>query len=181
MAGYSDGPLTLCTIMCNFCCLALWITAFLLVSDYGTQAIEKQFFQYSYVNQIPRDWDKEFVSSIMVTEETTCPPSHPLLLFSRPWYGSDLACNCIGTRPDGLEEFMIGKYCTSAEQEKAGGGCKTVPPIAPVIMGQINRKRFCGKSSGYNFMTARRPKLSATGPICELSTDQACHNGAPEN
>ena len=48
-------------------------------------------------------------------------------------------------------------------------------------MGQINKKRFCGKSSGYSFMTARRPKLTPTGPVCELGTDQACHNGAPEN
>ena len=36
------------------------------------------------------------ISSIIVTEDFSCPDSHPILVFSRPWYGNDIGCDCLG-------------------------------------------------------------------------------------
>ena len=37
---------------------------------------------------------------IIVTENTICPVSHPDIVFSRPFYGSDAGCDCLGVYAD---------------------------------------------------------------------------------
>ena len=49
-----------------------------------------------YIHQIKRDWETAPFVDIIVTEETVCPESHPDLVFSRPYYGTDTGCNCLG-------------------------------------------------------------------------------------
>ena len=87
-----------CLLLYNLCLVALWVPAFFYGAKWGNEAIEQQYYSFSYVNQIPRDWKKEPFSSLMVTNETYCPESHPELAFSRPWYGSDIGCDCLGIK-----------------------------------------------------------------------------------
>ena len=75
----------------------LYLYACTHADEMGTLATEQQFDSFSGTNQIVRDWKKEQFSSLIVTESTTCPDSHPELALSRPWYGSDLGCDCDGT------------------------------------------------------------------------------------
>lgn len=77
-----------------------------------------------------------------------------------------------------LDEDLLhaGRMCKNRERER---GCSDVLAKHPVMMGQVNGKRFCGKSAGATFMTAQRPSL-ATGE-CKSETDQVCHEGSPDN
>ena len=44
--------------------------------------IEKPFWR------VGKDWETNPFTSLLVTDETYCPKSHPELAFYRPWYGT---------------------------------------------------------------------------------------------
>ena len=53
-----------------------------------------------YIHQVAADWDVPPFIDIVTTSETVCPESHPDVVFSRPFYGSDTGCDCLGVWPD---------------------------------------------------------------------------------
>ena len=93
----------------------------------------------------------------MVTNDTTCPESHSTTVFSRPFFGTDVGCDCVD---GGGDHFILPSACTEAEIVNM---CVTVPPVHPINMGQLNGKRVCGKQANYNFVTAVRPVKNEEG------------------
>ena len=58
--------------------------------------------------------------------------------------------------------FQIGRSCTTEEVNKFH--CRTIPAQHPVIMGQFNGKRVCGKRGGSAFIDADRVQRNGTCP-----------------
>ena len=138
--------------------LPLWIVAFMHLANYGEEMLQKEVYSFGYVNQIPRDWSRSPMSDIVVTNDYTCPESHPDLVFSRPWYGNNGGCECLDvTVADAGHDLnknagrvIQGKFCS---RNMTNAGCNDVLWNIPVHMGQLNGKRFCGKPLKFNFMT----------------------------
>ena len=98
-------------IICySLCLLALWIPAFFFANKWGQEAIDKQLYSFAVLNQIGRDWQRPPYSDIIVTEEYLCPDTHPETVVTRPWYGVDLGCDCLG----------IGEYSSGYNLEGNG-------------------------------------------------------------
>ena len=107
------------------------------------------------------------MTDIVVTNSSTCPNGTDLV-FSKPWYGSRQACYCFMGGFDAFgdsinshvnekvntNQYMIGRSCTSDEMNKKN--CYTIPARNPVIMGQFNGRRVCGKRGGNPFIDAVR-------------------------
>lgn len=73
-----------------------WIIAFVMVGIQSEEAVDLQYYPFDIYNQIVRDWARKPYSSLLVTDSLTCPSSHSELVFSRPWYGTTVGCDCIG-------------------------------------------------------------------------------------
>ena len=95
----------------------------------------------------------------MVTKEDTCPDSHPDLVLSRPFLGTDVGCDCFGIWDrwiyDGGDTFTKGLGCGRNETRV---GCRQADAIQPIFMAQLNGERVCGKRADYHFVSAVRPK-----------------------
>ena len=59
--------------------------------------------------------------------------------------GSKVGCSCNFTDELPCDQVQIAQ------------GCRTSEPIHPILMGQINGERVCGKRADYSFLTAVRP------------------------
>ena len=95
-----------------------------------------QEFSLSFVNQVARDWQKESFSSLLVTREAQCPDSHPMIAMSRPWFGTDIGCDCLGIVNeskllDNSNKILVGESCSTINLSY---GCKTVEASPPVLM-----------------------------------------------
>ena len=121
----------------SFCWIALWIPAFVLAGQWANEGIDNQVYSFSYVNQIPRDWRTRPYSDLIITDQTVCPDSHPELAFSRPWYGTDLGCDCTGIRQedtnfrllDNANRVLRGQFC---DGNQTAAGCRHGIPQHPV-------------------------------------------------
>lgn len=98
-------------IICYSACLmALWIPAFIFGGRWGQDAIEQQLYSFSVLNQIGRDWSRPPYSDIVVVDQWKCPDDFSEAVFSRPWYGVDIGCDCLG----------ISEYSTAYNLEGNG-------------------------------------------------------------
>ena len=130
-----------------------------------------------------RDWTRRPFSDFIVTEDFSCPDSHPELVFYRPWYGADLGCECLGIEQTdtsydlqgGGNRISQGRQCT---YNQTLAGCKTGEPHTAVIMGQLADKRFCGKPVDFNFLNATRSDLNGD---CPSSYVKCAENSSPDN
>ena len=61
----------------------------------GIDGLSENTNNLDFIHQISDDWTTPPFIDIIVTENTTCPESHPDIVFSRPFYGSDTGCNCL--------------------------------------------------------------------------------------
>lgn len=155
-----DKAFGITLILSGTCYMFIWVTAFLQTVKWSTEAINKQHFSFSYVNQITRDWQQKPYQSLIVTSESSCPESHPELVFSRPWYGNDIGCDCIGIfsdqyldLEDNANRIERGIPCS---HNKTLAGCQQANPHPAVQMGQFNGKRVCGKMTDFDFLTMVR-------------------------
>ena len=76
---------------------------FVSVSDWLDQSIgilSSDTTNLDYINQIPDDWSTPPFIDMIVKDADTCPGTHPEVVFSRPFYGSQKGCSCIGVWPD---------------------------------------------------------------------------------
>ena len=101
---------------------------------------------------------------MIVTYETTCPDTHPEVVFTRPWYGLDIGCDCIGvfqkdTIKDLKDQENMIKPSVKCTVNQTDAGCRTVEANHAVHMAQLNGRRICGATTETNFMTMVRPDL----------------------
>ena len=165
------------------CLLAIWIPAFIFASKWAQEAVDAQLFSFSYLNQIANDWNSYPPTNIKVTNATFCPDSHPDLVFSRPWYGSDMGCSCLGIPETGTgynlegngNRVVNGVYCTG---NQTAAGCLQLEPNHAVIMGQFRGLRICAKPAQHSFLTQVRPNWQKECP----QGYQACNpDSDPDN
>ena len=163
-------------IFCSISLLAFWIPAFIKSGNWGKEAIEKQLFSFDLFNQIPLDWQRNPYTSITVTSETRCPDSHPEVVFARPWYGTNIGCDCIGILQSqtgyDLEgwgnQVRLSHYCTG---NQTYAGCVFEAALHPVMMSQFNGLRICGRPAEVNFLNMQRPDLDGNCPEGYLACD----------
>ena len=87
------GVLT--SILINFCVY--------FAVDYSNQTIEDfNDHNLAFINNVAADWETSPFIDIIDVESDACPSSHPDLVFSRPFYGSDLACDCQSGYPNNV-------------------------------------------------------------------------------
>ena len=137
----SGASFGICYIIYSLCLIVSFVLFFFFSAKIGTEAVEKQFFSFSYVNQIGRDWNKEPYTSIaVVNNSTTCPDDHPDVVVYRPWYGNELGCDCLGVSQsdssynlEGMGNKMNPAHICTWNQTM--GGCRQVEGNPAVIMG----------------------------------------------
>ena len=153
------------------------VPSLILWFNVGKDAIGLQFFSFSYLNQIGRDWQRSPFESLIVTDASSCPDSHPELAFSRPWYGNDLGCDCLGfTRwniqynlETNYDRIRQGGVCT---KNQTLAGCRQGEPNHAVQIGQFKGKRICGAPLLTNFRFAVRPNVNGECPSGYLACNQ---------
>ena len=65
------------------------------VVDRSTQAISMfKPTDLGQMNAVAKDWETAPFIDLLEVEEDSCPDSHPELVYSRPFFGSDLGCDC---------------------------------------------------------------------------------------
>ena len=108
------------------------------------------------VQQVSRDWLAQPFVDITVTTNDYCPSSHPDLVYNRPFLGTTVGCDCFGIKDrwiygggDSFSNFACGRNETRE-------GCRMSKPIHPIIMGQVEGERICGKRADYSWLTAVR-------------------------
>ena len=86
------------------------------------------------------DWKRNAYSDIVVVKSEDraalddytllCPPTHPETVITRPWYGTDIGCDCIGVNEGSLDlggmenRFEKGRFCY---RNHTASGCRQVP------------------------------------------------------
>ena len=124
-------------------CIPIWygiLTSFLInicffkvvlwVRD-GIDGLSEDTNNLDFINQISRDWSTAPFIDIVVTNETTCPESHPDIVFSRPFYGTDSGCNCLGVFADMEFKDKFGqpvvknvlRHTTQCTEDEINSGC----------------------------------------------------------
>ena len=112
-----------------------------------------------------------------------CPESHPEVAFSRPWYGVDIGCDCLGIRQeysryelfDNANRVKSGVTCTFNQTD---AGCRRVEPHHAIHMKQFSGVRVCGASIDDNFLTVVRPNLDGQCPESYAACDPTA---SPDN
>ena len=120
-------------------------------------AFEQQAISLDSVQQVSRDWLAQPFVDITVTDKDYCPSSHPDLVFNRPFLGTTVGCDCFG-----IYDYWIydgGNTFTNLPcgRNETKYGCRMAKPIHPIIMGQVDGERICGKRADYSWLTAVRP------------------------
>ena len=64
-----------------------------ILITWTSQFQETVFEPTEFINQVSKDWTTIPFTEIVVTDESRCPNGTDLV-FSKPWYGSRLACFC---------------------------------------------------------------------------------------
>jgi len=110
-----------------------------------------------------------------VTSNTYCPTSHPEIVLSRHFYGSDLGCDCLGIYSQwitGQNSMNQGEDCSYNQTRY---GCLQATPITPVRQAQINNLRVCGSANATKFLDITRPEKNGNSFKCPTGT-YACSN-----
>jgi hypothetical protein len=87
------------------------------------------------MNDVSDEWKMPTLSSLVVTTNTYCPPSHPQVVLERQFYGSELGCNCLGIYAkymNGDNTLIKGAVC---DRNQTKNGCINIKPINPIKMG----------------------------------------------
>ena len=92
----------------------LWICAFGFSRQWGQEAITKQGYSTSNLNQFSDDWTRSPFSELVVTEESFCPQSHRETVVTRPWYGLNLGCDCRNITSYATKQFYVWKGLSSS-------------------------------------------------------------------
>ena len=120
---------------------------------------ENQIYNFAAVNQVSRDWETKPFVALTVTNNTYCPSTHPDTVVSRPFFGTDVGCDCIGIYDpwiyDGGDSITPSLRCGFNETRVR---CRDAQEIWPIQMGQLNGQRICGKRGPVNFINSVRPE-----------------------
>ena len=73
----------------------------------------------------------------------------------------EYGCDCLGIYDWSTELKIRADEVTLGHcgRNETISGCRMINPLNPVIMGQFNTKRVCGKPAHDNFMQMKRPDL----------------------
>ena len=82
-------------VVYNVLMLAFFLPAFKMTSEWTEESVAQQFFYSNSFNQIKLEWNKSMYRSLRVTNETKCEAIEETV-FTRPWNGADVGCDCIG-------------------------------------------------------------------------------------
>ena len=117
-----------------------------------------------YISQISVDWTAVPFVDIVVTDEWTCDESTQLEVFTRPWYGTVMACDCLDSCS--TSEYVGDTWCfemlldESCDSDKIKGGCFNNEPYPLIWQNQFLGKRVCGTLGGDPFLNVTRPDAS---------------------
>ena len=92
-------------------------------------ASELTSYSTAFMNQVALDWNSNMIGDIAVTTDTYCPDDHPEIVYSRRFYGSGIACDCLGIYSEwitGENEMNLGDECS---YNQTYYGCIQAKPI----------------------------------------------------
>lgn len=76
------------------------------------------------MNQVTDDWHKQPFTQFVLTDEKSCPDSHPKAVWTRLWHGMRNGCDCIGIYSQNIEpserDTITPDRACNRNQTKAG-------------------------------------------------------------
>ena len=109
--------------------------------------------QLAGMYEMARDWEREPIVELMVTEETSCPEGWRSI-YERIFYGLDVGCDCLRISHQyitGDNTFMTGQQC---DYNQTLYGCGMSTPFPPRYMHRIDDRLVCGKTGGQPYSKA---------------------------
>ena len=99
---------------------------------------------------------------ITVTDAWYCDQTTQMEVYTRPWYGLDLACDCTrkcdtdseGNDADWCYTMVLDQEC---DKQMKKNKCKQVEPWPLIWQSQFLGKRICGTLGGDPFANVTRP------------------------
>lgn len=94
--------------------MALYICTGVYVNIWATETADLIVIDTSQANEVSRDWDKNQLTELIVTDWTYCPVDYPVNVLSRPFHGTTLGCDCLGVSNKWMKnnnQLIEGAYC----------------------------------------------------------------------
>ena len=90
-----------------------YLVCMICVNQWMHESLQYTDYSIAIAQQVSRDWLVKPFTDIIVTTDTQCPSSHPDLVFTRTFLGSNIACDCFGIIDEwyGGNTFTNGRPC----------------------------------------------------------------------